>query len=75
MGDRKDLFSLSRNSVPGSSIYMKDSVGVQNRLSGSYRRMPFLAPIKGHHNWLTACEAKALWRVPDGQTLAPLVAG
>jgi len=42
---------LSRKIVPNGTIDMKNSVGVgggvQNRQSGCYRRMPFLAPIKG----------------------------
>jgi hypothetical protein len=50
-GDDKDIFSsLSRKIVPNGTIYMKHSVGVggvQNRQSGCYRGMPFLAPITG----------------------------
>jgi hypothetical protein len=49
-GDHKDIFSsLSRKIVQNGTIYLKNSVGVggvQNRQSGCYRRMPFLAPIK-----------------------------
>jgi hypothetical protein len=46
----KIFFSLSRKITPSGTIDMKNSVGVggvQNRQSGCYRRMPFLAPIKG----------------------------
>jgi hypothetical protein len=49
-GDHKDIFSsLSRKIVPNGTIDIKNSVGVggvQNRQSGCYRKLPFMAPIK-----------------------------
>jgi hypothetical protein len=50
--DHKDICaSLSRKIVSNGTIYMKNSVGiggVQKHQPGCYRRMPFLAPVKGN---------------------------
>jgi hypothetical protein len=46
----KIVWVLSLKIVPNRTIDMKNSIGVggvQNCQAGCYRRMPFLAPIKG----------------------------
>jgi hypothetical protein len=46
----KIVRGLSLKIVPNDTIYKKQSVGVggvQNCQASSYRKMPFLAPIKG----------------------------
>jgi hypothetical protein len=42
----KIVWGLSLKIFQNDTIDIEDSVGVQNRQAGCYRRMPFLAPIK-----------------------------